>query len=186
MAFKLQLAELFRKTSAINICRNKLMHSQFYSRKKFKDIQWQWLQNLFTLCLPYCSILPQSFNENGIKPQDIQSTKDLHRLPVLTKKEIRKYYNELLAENRDQYKPRLLTSEGSTGEPIRFFIDQWTNGYQCADAYRCQVIGGWNFGDKMVKIWGSSVLSLSRLMEGFRQRNATSTKDCTLRKSTAW
>jgi phenylacetate-CoA ligase len=59
----------------------------------------------------------------------------------------------------------MLTSGGSTGEPLRFYIDRLTNGYQWADAYRCQIMAGWNFGEKIGRFWGSSVLSLQKPLQ---------------------
>lgn len=160
MVLKLNLAELFRKTKALKIYKEELSQSQFFIRSKIKRIQWIRLKNLLNHAyrhVPYYNLI---FNEYGLEPSNIHDLNDLKKLPTLTKDIIRNNYSNLIADNARLYHPRIISSGGSTGDPLRFYIDTLTNSYQWADVYRGQIIGGWRPGDKMARIWGTSVLSI--------------------------
>jgi phenylacetate-CoA ligase len=165
MILKLQLADTLRKTNAISLYRNELSQSQFLSREDLAALQWTRLEKILEHAYHNVPYYQKIFKELRITPRDIQHPGDLKKLPVLTKEKIRKNYHELLAVNQRQYKPRMLTSGGSTGEPLRFYIDALTNGYQWADVYRGQIMAGWNFGEKMGRFWGSSVLSIQKPLQ---------------------
>lgn len=63
-------------------------------------------------------------DEKGIKPQDIQSTKDLHKLPFLTKDDLRDAYPYgLLAEPLENC-VRIQSTSGTTGRRVVAFYTQ--------------------------------------------------------------
>ncbi len=159
---RLKLVDFFRKTDALNIYQKELKETQFFTKSQLQELQWSRLFSLLHHVYEQVPYYRKIFDERGLKPNDFKSLEDLDKLPILTKKDIRENYSQLLAKNINIYKPRIITSGGSTGKPIRFFVDSLTNGYQWADAYRGQIWGGWQFGDRIARIWGSSVLSLQK------------------------
>jgi len=160
MTLKRRLVEYFRGTHAMQLCRDELMQTQFLSRKELQHLQWERLQELLRHAYDHVPYYHRLFTEQGLEPTDIHSLSDLQLLPALTKENIRAHHKELVADNARQFRPRPVSSGGSTGEPLTFYIDSLTNSYQWADVYRGQLIGGWVPGEHMAKIYGSSVLSV--------------------------
>jgi phenylacetate-CoA ligase len=162
MFSKLPIVDLLRRTSSISIYENELSKTQFLTREKIQQLQWSRFKKLITHAYNNVPYYKRIFTSHGITPDDIKSPEYLIRIPILTKKIIRENYKDLIAENPVQYNPRILTSGGSTGEPLRFFIDKNTNGYQWADVIRGQKLAGWDYGDRIGRFWGSSVLSIQK------------------------
>jgi len=162
MSIRLWIVDGVRKTDALGIYKRELAWSQFWTKRKLESIQKERLSALLDHAYRNVPYYKRVFDERGLKPKDIQSLPDLRKLPVLRKEDIRRYFKELRALNAKIYSPRWLASGGSTGEPLRYLVDGGTNGYQWADVYRGQIIGGWKPGDKTGRFWGSSVLSIQK------------------------
>lgn len=81
----------------------------------------------------------------------------LKKFPILTKKEFMKNNsNYLSAEaNKENLIPN--TTGGSTGEPVKFYIDRFT--VEHYEAARWRGLSWWDisFGDSSVMIWGSPI-----------------------------
>jgi len=63
------------------------------------------------------------FDENGIKLEDIRTVNDIHKLPFLTKEDLVNYREELIASNVDKTDLLYITTSGSTGNPVGFYVD---------------------------------------------------------------
>jgi phenylacetate-CoA ligase len=60
------------------------------------------------------------FDSVGIIPQNIQSVKDLQKIPILTKENIRKNYpDKIIAKGTDITKCHTISTTGSTGMPLK-------------------------------------------------------------------
>jgi len=97
----------------------------------------------------------QVFRELGLKPEDIKTTTDLLKLPLLTKEDIRNNIDKLVAKNYSRQKLIPDSTGGSTGEPMKFFVDKTALSWSMAAAYREWSWAGYNIGDKMVYLWGA-------------------------------
>jgi phenylacetate-CoA ligase len=102
--------------------------------------------------VPYIRALMQ---ERGVLPEEIRTTQDLVRLPVLTKADLR--------ANREQLKSRTagsLTSystTGSTGEPLLFELSKRRIASRVACRQRVTRWWGLSVGDPEIVLWGSPV-----------------------------
>ncbi|WP_437973282.1 phenylacetate--CoA ligase family protein [Sorangium sp. So ce295] len=93
------------------------------------------------------------FAEYGVRAADVKAPEDLVRVPILTKADITAHGRELIAEG---YTGKLLASAtgGSTGEPLRFYLDHVTYEHRIAAAMRSDGWAGARVGDKELHIWG--------------------------------
>jgi len=90
--------------------------SQFYSPEKIEQLQKEKLQKLLLHSYKNVPYYREVFKERNLKPEHITSSRDLEKLPILTK--------DLIAQN---IPPRKLSKQhtgGSTGEPLSFYIDK--------------------------------------------------------------
>jgi phenylacetate-CoA ligase len=76
----------------------------------------------------------------------------LKKIPVLTKDIIRKNLPDLLAKNIPASKRIESHSSGSTGEPMKYFIDSNSYTADWAQTFRCWGWAGFQLGDPYVKI----------------------------------
>ncbi|MBK5240622.1 phenylacetate--CoA ligase family protein [Clostridium sp.] len=94
---------------------SEVQHSE-YQLKKIKGIIKYSYENV-----PYYTRL---FNENNIKPEDIQSFDDLKKIPYLTKDIIRNNTDDLVSRKYNKEKLDYVTTGGTTGIPMGFYQDK--------------------------------------------------------------
>jgi len=124
-----------------------------------KDIQKLQLRNLRALLRHAFATVPyyrRMFKEKRLKPDDIKSVNDLRKLPVLTKADVRRNFNDLVS--RGYPKSALIPYvSGGTGDQIRFFITKEQRSWELAAEFRAYGWAGYRFGDKCVVFWGSPI-----------------------------
>jgi len=104
----------FRKT------RKLLKQSQWWSKKELKEYQMRELRKLLHHAYKNVKYYRKMFDENGFKVKDFCNTKDLQKLPFLTKDIIRKNFRDLIASNFSPLRLRRVTTGGSSGTPLNF------------------------------------------------------------------
>ena len=101
-----------------------LKESQFWSEEKLKNYQLQQLNLLLDHSYKNVPYYTKLFNKIKIKPKDIKNLQDLHNIPYLTKDIVRSNSNYLKATNYPDHKFGYLNTGGSTGQPLRVFIEK--------------------------------------------------------------
>ena len=90
------------------------------------------------------------FDSVGVKPEDIKEAKDLAKLPLLTKDELREWMNEEDKKGiySDWYHDK---TSGSTGNPLMLLISPKEKAYNMANWFRVMLLSGYNpfFGKTM-------------------------------------
>ena len=132
---------------------NDLEKSQWWPRDKLLELQNDRLRNLVRYAYDKVPYYRRIFDQRGLKPGDVQSSIDLVKLPVLTKKLIRENFDQLIAGGFPPNEMLLLRTGGSTGEPLVFYTtteDQSNLAY----AKVRRALGWWGYspGDKRVTI----------------------------------
>ncbi|MBX3229597.1 MAG: glycosyltransferase [Labilithrix sp.] len=102
-----------------------------------------------------------------LAPSDVRGQADLHKLPFLTKADIRKHlFFDIMSENHDKAQVLKITTSGSTGEPFVCFADRAQLEHRWAATLRAQEWTGYRFGDPTVRLWhqtlGMTTLQASR------------------------
>jgi len=104
--------------------------------------------------VPYYRTL---FRELNLQPKDICTVEDLEKLPILTK--------EIIKANWEALKPASLPSQkydsratgGTTGTPMQYRVSHHDRCLAAALLYRGWGYGGYELGDRMVFLAGSSL-----------------------------
>ena len=102
-------------------CLRELEESQWWPREEILELQDQRLRKLVKYVYDNVPYYRRIFEERSLKPADIDTSKDLVKLPVLTKQVIRKNFEELRASGFSSKQRIQLTTGGSTGEPLVFY-----------------------------------------------------------------
>lgn len=114
---------------------NFLTESQWWPKEKLEEFQNERLRIIIEHAYEKVPYYRRIFNQRGLKPKDIQTREDLNKLPVLTKEDVRKHFKELMAKDFKKYKPILRYTSGSTGIPLKFYLDKnnlvWERAFVC-------------------------------------------------------
>ena len=87
-------------------------------RPKLEQLQLERLQNTVERCYTKVPLYKEKMDALGVKPQDINSLKDLGKLPFTTKNDLRDNYPfKMFAEPLEKI-IRMHASSGTTGKPI--------------------------------------------------------------------
>lgn len=97
------------------------------------------------------------FKSLGLSPHDVRTIEDLERLPILTKDIIKKHWEELKPKNLSSMKYYNRATGGSTGTPLQYRLSKRDRFLSGALLYRGWGYGGFELGDKMAFLGGSSL-----------------------------
>jgi phenylacetate-CoA ligase len=139
-----------------------LRKTQWLSPGQLQELQDEKLRRLVRHAyrnVPYYRVQMQ---ELRLRPEDIRGQQDLHKLPLLTKDDVRKHlYFDILSENHDKRELLRVSTSGSTGEPFVVYADRAQLEFRWAATLRSQEWTGYEFGDPCVRLWHQS-LGMSR------------------------
>ena len=132
-------------------CLRELEESQWWTREKILELQDRRLRELVKYAYDNVPYYRRVFEERDLKPTDIETSRDLVKLPVLVKRTVREKFDKLTARNFPVKQRLRLYTGGSTGEPLVFYSTK-EDGYDWGFA-RARRVWGWvgkNMADKMV------------------------------------
>lgn len=132
--------------------------TQWLDRKQLQDLQDEKLRALITHAYKNVPYYRSVFDEYGITEKAIQTVKDLPRIPILTKDIIRKNFQKLTSFDLKRSQPLLNSTSGSTGEPLKYFIDMNVASVNWAGTFRGWQWAGYRLGDKRATLAGSSLI----------------------------
>lgn len=96
-----------------------------------------------------------AWNWAGVHPDDVRSLEDLDAFPILTKADIRKHERSLVSSDYDPAKLRVKATSGSTGVPLRVWVDEAAMQFKTACTLRSDEWSGWRLGQRVAKLWGA-------------------------------
>lgn len=129
---------------------NFLMKSQWWPKEKLEKFQNERLRIIIKHAYENVPYYRRIFDERGLKPKDIQTKEDLKLLPVLTKEDVRKHFNELIAKNADRYEGYVFKSGGTTGTPLKFYRDRISSIIHSAAVWRYRNWAGFSHSERWV------------------------------------
>lgn len=133
-----------------------LLTSQYWDVDAIKAYQWEKLQVLLHHAYQRVPYYRRLFKQHGLCPKDIQNLEDFSRIPVLTKRDMQRSLDDMIAEGTDTASLPLNSTGGSTGMPLNFYQDD--NYIQWADAARLRA---WRYSvgitdaDLEAELWGA-------------------------------
>jgi len=126
-----------------------------YESKSPKDIETYQYLNLKKIISEAYENVPfykEKYSSLGLTPESLRKFSDLSKFPLVTKKEIRKEYLKMINEKFNLKKLMFTQSSGSTGEPKIFYFDKEAYGWRLASQFFGWQRGGYEFGDKWLRI----------------------------------
>ena len=131
-----------------------LRQTQWLPPAAMRDLQDEKLRRLVRHAYRNVPYYRSRMQERKLRPEDIRGQADLHKLPFLTKADVRKHlYFDILSENHSKRDILKITTSGSTGEPFVCYADRAQLEFRWAATLRSQEWTGYQFGDKCVRLW---------------------------------
>jgi len=129
-----------------------LEKTQWWKPSEIKELQNKKLRALIRHAYENVPYYHKLFRKLHLKPDDIRTKEDLNKIPFLTKEIIRKNLPQMLARNIPRRRFMEAHSSGSTGEPLKYYVDKESYSYGWAQTFRCWGWTGFRLGEPYVKV----------------------------------
>lgn len=132
-----------------------LNKTQWWSYSELEKFQLKRLKKLLQHANDNVPFYHRMFKKLNFIPDELTNVNELRKLPILTKEIIRKNFDDLYARNYPKKDLIPNATGGSTGTPMKFFVDRRWKTCNEAAAYRGWSWSGYELGDKMAYLWSA-------------------------------
>lgn len=129
--------------------------SQWYQPAQLRELQVRRLRELLINAHEHVPYYRDLFTQLHFDPMHVESLSVLHKLPFLTKGDIRANIDQLKANNAQ--KLTRFNTGGSSGEPLIFFLGNERVSHDVAAKWRATRWWNVDIGDPEIVIWGSPI-----------------------------
>ncbi|GEM_PF-571266 len=134
---------------------NLFIQSRDWSEEKIKAYQTKKIKELLQYAYKHVPFYKKRFDEAGFDVEKFTYLDQLKKIPPLTRYDLQNYNEEILSDEKSELVVSKGSSSGSTGEPIRYYHDQFGKSANKAAVLFSKILGGYQFGDPWINIWGN-------------------------------
>jgi len=128
-----------------------LEESQWWSPEQLREMQNEKLRSIVKHAYETVHYYRETFDAQGLRPDDIRTVEDLSKIPLLSKDTIKANYPDRMASNRFSSDGVIeCKSSGSTGAPVKFHTSLEEKGFMWGLLFRMWGWTGWQPGMKYV------------------------------------
>lgn len=128
--------------------------TQWLAPSSIRELQDEKLRRLVRHAYRSVPYYRGRMQELKLRPEDIQTRDDLHKLPLLTKDDVRRHIHfDMMQEGVSHADILRISTSGSTGEPFICYADRAQLEFRWAATLRSQEWTGYRFGDPTVRLW---------------------------------
>jgi phenylacetate-CoA ligase len=156
------IADYFMETK-ISYFLSEIKRLNNISRKEVISWQNNKLKELVSHSYENSFYYKKLFRSLNLTPDDINSIDDLKKIPILTKKDIRDNFKDLIPCNINKIPHKTASTGGSSGNPLIYLLDNKSWSYSVANTIYNWERTNYNYGDKYIAL-GSSSLFVNKQM----------------------
>jgi phenylacetate-CoA ligase len=134
---------------------HELEKTQHLTREELKAWQLEKIRQVVKYAYEHVPFYGERYKSLGIEPDDIRSFKDFEGLPFLTREDVNNNLESLVSPELRSIALRNSTG-GSTGQPMRFYMENAFSYWDNALELRGRGWYGVHEGDKMAWVWGAA------------------------------
>ncbi len=135
-----------------------LQKSQWWSLEELRSYQEERLKELVKFAFEKVPYYQRTFKEKHLCPSDIKTLDDIQLLPLITKQEVRAHLEEFIPVDIDQSKLRIWTTGGSSGIPLKIYLDNfYSSMIEEAFSLRQRLWAGYQFYDPKATLTRASL-----------------------------
>jgi phenylacetate-CoA ligase len=140
-----------------------LQETQWWSKEQLEELQLEQLQAMVQHAYENVPYYRRVFDDRRLKPSDISTLRDVQKLPLLTKEDVRSNSEDFVARNVAPERLEYYTTGGSTGVPLGVYHDKYTT-YPREQAFilRQWSWAGYRFGDRFVTLRDAVINKLEK------------------------
>lgn len=135
---------------------------QEWSKEEITKWQNQKLKQLITHHYNNTPYIKNLFDKNNVYPEDIKTVDDLAAIPPINKNIIRENFDDLIPKNISKIRYKKASTSGSTGNPMRYYLDINTWSYTTAIKIYAWQTSSYLYGDKFVALGSSSLFPTNK------------------------
>lgn len=139
-----------------------LEKSQWCSNVELQQLQEEKLQRIIRHCYYNVPYYREIFENRRLKPSDVKTVKDLQKVPILTRKDVKNNFSKLIAKNFRRREMILTNTSGTTGSPLFFYWDKMIYPIIRAYFWRHWHRADFNYEDKRITMHGRMIVGLDR------------------------
>jgi len=149
-----------------------LEESQWYTKEKLEEIQLERLKIMIKHAYNNVPYYRELFDRIGLKPQDINTTDDLRRIPILEKQTLKERKGNFIAKNIIRRNLIPWTTGGTTGTPLTLYTTKDAIQYNFAfGEARCKHWAGVKSGDRLATFLGKPIVPVDQKRPPFWRHN---------------
>lgn len=148
------LHEALKRHGTVGIRRD-MERSQWWSIDEIRDLQLRKLKKLLLDAQEHVPYYRDLFATLEFDASQMTSLRDLEKLPLLSKADIRAHMNAMVAD--DGRGLSRFNTGGSSGEPLIFYISRQRVAHDVAAKWRATRWWGVDIGDPETVVWGSPI-----------------------------
>jgi phenylacetate-CoA ligase len=127
--------------------------NQWLKPSELEELQNKKLRAIVKHAYENTEFYHRKFKDAGVRPDDIRTVNDIHKLPFTTKAEVREHsMGSILSKGVDINSCKVIPTSGSTGKPLRAVYNQNAEDYSKAVNLRSMMENGLKIRDKWVNI----------------------------------
>lgn len=170
------LAEKIKHTNSM-VWFRRIREMNSWSRGEIRVWQNEQLRRIVDQAYNHTIYWKRIFDERGLKPSDICTLEDIKKLPILTKQDISEHFEEIVPDNVALFPHRVEKTGGTTGDPMKYLVDEDIWGYVTADKIVAWKSTGYRFGDAFMALGSASLFKKNaplarRILDRIRNERA--------------
>lgn len=136
-----------------------LLKRAYWDNDRLVEYQQKRLRRIIKYAFDNVPFYHEKFHKLGITPDDIRNKEDLNRLPIIRKEEIKKSGDRIVSREFDIKSLTMLSTSGSTGEPLFLYINGIESEFRKAKHLRANISCGHKPWDGWVTVTSPSHFS---------------------------
>jgi len=125
-----------------------------WDAERIREYQLAQLRRILTLAYEKTEFYRKSFQSVGFEPGDLKSLADLEQLPTIDKITVRENGEQMLTRPLTDRSVDLVTTGGTSGEPMRFYMPASRSAPEFAQLTNCWTRVGYQPGDVFAVLRG--------------------------------
>ncbi|WP_413570373.1 hypothetical protein ACLWBD_07445 [Bdellovibrio sp. HCB117] len=124
------------------------------SKREVEEYQFRQLHRIVKLAYDHSSFYRKKYDEAGFSPDQLKSLKDINKIPVLTKGEVRNFSDSMVLDLYSRDSLFIGNTSGTTGKALKLYFDQKTDSREWASICYQWARVGYKPGDGRVEFRG--------------------------------
>lgn len=130
------------------------------SADELNRIQFEQLKKIVSFAFEKIPFYRDKYKQAFFHPTDLKHPDDIHKIPILTKSDIRHAFNGEEITGRRNHRR---STSGSSGDPLVFYKDNTSMAIMDAILYRNYSWFGVDIGDRQARFWGRPIRGIAKL-----------------------